>query len=321
MQKVTAVLQSLILLSSITSAQVITETFGTGSNSFSIDFVTVGNPGNAAATGFAGNGPGPLYATTPYTAGSVNYVYHLGKFEISVEMIEKANIEGGLGLPSFASRAFSQPVPATWNQAARFVNWLNTSRGHQAAYNFTSSGSNSNISLWNEGQYQGNNKFRHKDALFVLPSLDEWYKGAFGSPDGIWYEYPNGKNTPPLPVSSGTDSDSAVWNQNWFSSPADIYFAGGLSPYGTMGQGGNVHEFIESAFDGINDDTGESREMRGGSYLNGSYTLGASFRFSESPEVGAANYGFRVAMVPEPSALSLLAVGLGGLAMMRRRRS
>jgi hypothetical protein len=30
--------------------------------------------------------------------------------------------------------------------------------------------------------------------------------------------------------------------------------------------------------------------------------------------------GFRVAMVPEPSTLSLLAIGLGGLAMMRRRR-
>jgi hypothetical protein len=31
--------------------------------------------------------------------------------------------------------------------------------------------------------------------------------------------------------------------------------------------------------------------------------------------------GFRIASVPEPSALSLLAIGLGGLAMMRRRRS
>ena len=37
--------------------------------------------------------------------------------------------------------------------------------------------------------------------------------------------------------------------------------------------------------------------------------------------LGKDNLGLRVAAVPEPSALSLLAVGLGGLAMMRRRRS
>jgi hypothetical protein len=37
--------------------------------------------------------------------------------------------------------------------------------------------------------------------------------------------------------------------------------------------------------------------------------------------LGKDNLGLRVAAVPEPSAFSLLAVGLGGLAMMRRRRS
>ena len=37
--------------------------------------------------------------------------------------------------------------------------------------------------------------------------------------------------------------------------------------------------------------------------------------------LGKDNLGLRVAAVPEPSALSLLAVGLGGLAIFRRRRS
>jgi hypothetical protein len=36
--------------------------------------------------------------------------------------------------------------------------------------------------------------------------------------------------------------------------------------------------------------------------------------------LGKDNLGLRVAAVPEPSAVSLLAVGLGGLAMLRRRR-
>jgi hypothetical protein len=37
--------------------------------------------------------------------------------------------------------------------------------------------------------------------------------------------------------------------------------------------------------------------------------------------LGKDNLGLRVAAVPEPSAVSLLAIGLGGLAVMRRRRA
>jgi hypothetical protein len=48
--------------------------------------------------------------------------------------------------------------------------------------------------------------------------------------------------------------------------------------------------------------------------------LGAGFWDGRWPNEEPGDYGFRVANVPEPSALSLLAVGLGGLAMIRRRR-
>jgi hypothetical protein len=50
------------------SAQLATESFGSGDNAFSMEFVTIGNPGNAADT--TGN---------PNPAGSVAYIYNLGK--------------------------------------------------------------------------------------------------------------------------------------------------------------------------------------------------------------------------------------------------
>jgi formylglycine-generating enzyme required for sulfatase activity len=258
-------------------------------------------------------------------------------------MINKANTAGGLGITmadmstyvggNFASRA---ATGISWNEAARFVNYLNTSKGYQAAYNFTTGGSNDNITLWGAGQYSGSNRFRHKDAVFVLPSLDEWYKGAYGSSGGTWYDFATGSNsrnsgpgyTNPTSVISGTAAGSAVYSRAPLQGPADVTLAGGLSSYGTMGQGGNVWEWSETAFDRVNDSAGEAREFRGGSWTSSWEEIESLSRIpfnNETTRGGSTtaqnDYGFRVAMVPEPSALSLLAVGLGGLAMMRRRRS
>jgi formylglycine-generating enzyme required for sulfatase activity len=88
-----------------------------------------------------------------------------------------------------------------------------------------------------------------------------------------------------------------------------------------MGQGGNVYEWNETASDGINNIAGENRELRGGSWNNAFFGLDASFRSIVTPAYEGFTSGFRVASVPEPSALSLLAIGLSGLALVRRRRS
>ena len=301
------------------NAQVITETFGSGGNQFEIKFVRIGNTENAGDTRYMGQHNGRAM-------GEVPYVYNLGKYEISRDMINKANNLGNLGITLYdmsgnGGNGANRPAPGvSWNEAARFVNWLNTSKGYQAAYNFLSNGANDNISLWGEGQYSGTNKYRHKDAFYFLPSADEWYKGAYGSPSGNWYDYATGSNGAPTPVSSGSDAGTAVYNLQ--SSPADIYEAGGLSPYGTMAQGGNEWEWNETAYDGINDSPTEKRDRRGGSAGNDWYVLHAAtreilFDFNNPTDEGG---GIRIAMVPEPSALSLLAFGLGGLAILRRRR-
>jgi len=80
-----------------------------------------------------------------------------------------------------------------------------------------------------------------------------------------------------------------------------------------------VWEWMETAYDGGNNIAGERRELRGGAwYYSLSLSLGASYRLDNNPEVMNETVGFRVAMVPEPSSLSLLV--LGGVVVALRRR-
>jgi len=289
-------------------AQTITETFGSGANQFSIDFVQIGNPGNAADdTGF----------------GSVAYVYNLGKFEISRDQIEKANSAGGLGLTladmtSSGGNGVNRPATGlSWYEAAKFVNYLNTSQNRQVAYSFDGGG---NFQLWGAGHYSGTNQYRHKDAYYFLPSLDEWYKGAYGSLNGTWHDFTTGSDSVPIKVISGTLAGTAVFGHGTSTGPADITNSGGDSSFGTMAQGGNVFEWTESAYDGVNDSASEGRSRRGGSWMDGSNGLLASYHESITPTAEAIMYGFRIASVPEPSSLSLLLAG-GAVLMAGRRKS
>ena len=311
---------AVLVLSGISAqAQTITETFGTGANQFSIDFVEIGNPGSA--------GRANAY---PSGLGSVNYVYSIGKYEISRDMITKFNSATGIGITmadmtNYGGNGANRPASGiSWNEAARFVNYLNTSKGYQAAYKFTTSGANDNIDLWGSGEYNQNNPFRHKDAYYFLPSADEWFKAAYGSPSGTWYNYATG-STFPTRISGGTASGTAVYGGSSYGvfGPADITNAGGLSAWGTMGQDGNVWEWKESAWDFTNDSATELRELSGISFANDQGVGYAGNRNTKDPTNDLdENFtlGFRVASVPEPSSLSLLLAGGAVFAAARRRR-
>jgi len=297
------------------SAQLVTESFGTGANAFTMDFVTIGNPNNAADT-----------TGSPNPAGSVAYTYNLGKYEVSRDMITKANSAGNLGITlqdmtSYGGNGVNQPATGvTWNEAAIYVNWLNTSTGGTAAYNFVSG----TFQLWSstDAGYNANNMYRNSLAKYVIASTDEWFKAAYGKADGSWSNFPNGSDSAPTAVASGTDANTAVYSQSASTGPADITNAGGLSPYGTMAQGGNVFEWNETAKDGINNIAGETRELRGGSWNFDSSFLVASYRLFNGPtDVGNDLFGFRVASVsvPEPSTGLLVVLGLSGLLLKRRK--
>ena len=303
-----------------TSASAYADIFGSGANTFDIQFVTIGNSGNPADT-----------TGVPNPAGSVAYTYRMGKFETSEQMIDKANTLAGLGINEDTRGADKPATSVSWNQAARFVNWLNTSTGSAPAYKFATQpgqagyDANAFIQLWTPGDtgYNQNNLYRNSQARYVLPSDDEWYKAAYYDPtSGNYFDFPTGSNVAPTAVASGTAAGTAVYDGQ--SGPADITLAGGLSPYGTMAQGGNAYEFEETDFDLVNDlvegPNYSSRGLRGGSWFNPSTPMSSSFRSFFQEGTALNRFGFRVAStaIPEPSSgvLGVIACSL----MWRRRK-
>lgn len=296
------------------------DTFGSGANTFDIEFVTIGNPGNAADD----------VSADPDFAGSVPYTYRIGKYEISEQMIDKANTLGGLGIITSNSSADKPATLTTWNQAARFVNWLNTSSGSMPAYKFAIQpkeagySPHGNIQLWTIGDagYNPNNLYRNSLANYFLPSVDEWYKAAYYDPSGgVYYDYPTGSDSIPDGIDfAGDPNFDAVFNQGGSTpQPNDITNVGVLSPYGTAGQGGNVGELEETDFDLVNGPiTSSPRVIRGGSWVNNSGLLLSSFRSLDSPLAGSSIIGFRVASIPEPSTLPLGIMASVGLLLWRR---
>jgi hypothetical protein len=310
-----------------------TISFGSGGNTFNMEFVTIGNAGNSADT-----------TGSPNPAGAVGYEYGLGKFEVSRDMITKYNLNFGTAnnlvitlqdMADFGGNGVDKPATGvSWNEAARFVNWLNTSTGGFAAYNFTTGGVNDNIEVWTAADtldYEATNPYRSKRATYVLPSFNEWYKAAYYNPnDSTYYDLPNGSNTAPTAVASGTGAGTAVYSQSFLQGPADVTQAGGLSPYGVMGLGGNIYEWEESSGNLANSSGSSSRGLRGGAWASNSSDLSSSSRldyFDPSSEWGVAD-GFRVASlsssaaaVPEPSMMVIGTLfGLGGLVAKRRMK-
>jgi formylglycine-generating enzyme required for sulfatase activity len=159
------------------------DTFGMGANQFTIDFVTIsGDSGNL----------GSWPAGDDYTFTGVNRNdYRIGRFEITNDQWNKFKASLGVPVTGTPSLAYDHEpywtgtnVPingVSWYEAAQFVNWLNTSTGHQAAYKFTGAQGQSDYALatWSAAEADnGTNLYRHKDAEYYLPTENEWVKAG-----------------------------------------------------------------------------------------------------------------------------------------------
>lgn len=315
----------------------------------SLEFVGVGNSGNTPDTRTMNDG------TTGY--GSVGYGYSIGRCEVTagqyVEFlnavartdtyglynarmsdpvndvgcnIQRSGVSGGYTYTvtgDYANRAVNY---VSYGDAMRFANWL-TNGQPTGAQDSTTTENGSYVLAGAMTNAELLAIVRRADARYVIPTEDEWYKAAYHKNDGAagdYWRFPTQSNAAPVkepPPGHGEPPGSA----NYKLALGDPYYLSEVgaytdspSGYGTFDQGGSMWEWNEGVVP-ISDYFG--RGTRGGSWLsNNSIYLAADSRYAFSPTQEYNFIGFRVAVVPEPATISILAVGGLGLAFRVRRR-
>ena len=324
------------------------DSFGSGANQFSIDFVSVGNAGNPDNSAVYWSNIDETIAF-----GGVAYDYRIATFEVTQGSVLAA-IDNGLTGVIINTLLPSNSMPATqmsWYEAAQFTNWLNTSTGHQAAYNLTwNGGNNYSFARWAVDQaWAGDTgRFRHKDARYFLPSFDEFYKAAYHKNNGSTADYwryatrMDLSTTPTAPQGLTFVGDSgydayfrAVPANPNLTQPTNVASSSGVlgeprtSSYGTYGQDGNVQELLEGSVDPSPNDLANGRLAWGGSFLQQINSLGVvptdgigqtSLQTYSAGTQGLNRVGFRVtSVVPEPSA-AILFIAAGSIWLVLRRK-
>jgi len=292
-----------------------------------IDWVTVGNPGNADDTINTGSNP---------NFGAVAYTYRIAKHEVTIQQyanflnaaaksdpysLYDTRMGTDLNVAGIVRRGTSgayvydvidnagasgnRPIAyVTWFDAARFANWMQNGQGdgdtETGAYTLAGATTGSAVS-------------RNPNATFSIPTEDEWYKAAFYSP------VKGGAGTPGY-YTFATRSDVAPGNTiggepnqaNWYVGvyPKGSYATGGGeqlatqnyltdvgvftssgSYYGTFDQSGGLYEWND--FTGV---AGPTRGLRGGSWFNaGAVGVSSSERLAYDPASEHEFIGFRLA--------------------------
>jgi len=317
----------------------------------SFEWVTVGNPGNA---------PDPLNEGSIPGIGSVPYVYRIAKHEVTNDQYAQfltavavtdtnglynalmdSEARGGI-TQSGSPGAFTYNVKTNMGDkpvmfvsffdAMRFVNWLHNGQPTGAQDAGTTEDGVYSIS-------DGLSETRAADALFFIPTENEWYKAAYHQPsaqggdnDDYWL-YPTVSNSVPTVATANATGDISnpganVVNYNlgadWNGQDGNVTTVGSAGPssesfYGTSDQGGNLFEWSETV-------VSNTHRRRGGSWGSDESFLRSSALGNADPSGEFITHGFRVASptdnVPTVSewglaTMALLLLSVGTIILLR----
>ena len=319
----------------------------------SYQMVTVGNAGNAGATG------------DHIGFGAVAYEYQIGKYDVTIgqytAFLNAADPSGtnpngiynasmgtdlnsaGISYTAGASAGAKYSVinnggdssnrPITyvsWFDAARFANWMTNGQGSGSteigAYNLATAP-------------PGMTPVKTPGAAFYIPNNDEYFKAAYYSPNyggvGVpgYYVYATQSNTAPGNVVGSTANQANYRNDVYSVTQSSGYdpeqnyltdvgaFSGSGSFYGTFDQSGNVSQWLDL--------DGSTGGLRGGSWDSDAFYVSSYGGGSPDPSIHYSFIGFRLASpvsssaVPEidPTGMgSVLALVTGALGLLERRR-
>jgi len=313
-----------------------------------IDWVTVGDPGNAADT-----------TGSPNPAGAVADAFQIMKFEWTnsqyVEFLNsvdpngtnpnaiyngnmRSRAEGGISYTSvnaagskYAAKTNMGDKPVnyvSWFDAARVANWLHNGQG---------SGSTETGAYTLNNATSGTAPAVNPGALYFLPTEDQWYKAAYykgGSTNAGYWDYATQSDTAPTAVtagatgigSAGSTGNFANYNKaaDWNGQDGNVTTVGtngGASAYGTFDMNGNVFEWND-----LTGAAGSSRGLRGGALNDDAGDMSSSGGSTLTTSTQNYNVGFRLASpvaVPEPSTwvMGLAGIACAGWGSYRRRRA
>jgi sulfatase modifying factor 1 len=312
-----------------------------------IDWVTVGDPGNAADT--TGN---------PNPAGAVPDSFRIMKFEFTNQQYTAflnsvaatdpyslynpfmgSNARGGITRSGTAGAYTYSVKPNMGDKPVNIVSWFDAARVANWLMNGATSSSSTEIGAYTlvGGQTSGTAPARNSGATYYIPTEDQWYKAAYykgGSTNAGYWDYPTQSDTAPTPVTAGTTGIGSAgstgnfgnygYGAGWNGQTGNVTTVGtngGPSAYGTFDMGGNVYEW--------NDLTGVANSSRGNRGGNWDNVAAANLSSIAGGKTNATDehtsLGFRLASpvaVPEPSTYAMALAGLacGGFSMWRRRK-
>lgn len=313
------------------------------SRAITIEWVTVGDPGNAADTAPAGFGDvAETFRIMKYEFTNQQYVDFLNSvatvsdpYNYYAPTAQGGDIRcgvtrsGAAGSYVYSVKANMGDKPVngvSWFDAARVCNWL-----HNGA---TGTSSTETGAYTLNGQTTGTAPQPNLGATYTIPTEDQWFKAAYykggGTTAGYW-DYSLQSDTIPGLVTSNTSGvGSAGSTGNFANFGSAASWNGQTGNVTTVGSNGRPSAY------GAFDMTGNLWEWTSGTAASGSvlWARGAAWDSTQNPNPMSAafsrtniatttqvNYvGFRLVAVPEPSAYALAAAYALGMGVMARRR-